>query len=98
MDFKKLFNLTGKKIVDILIVAVVLFAILAGLFYAAGMITFTFDTNDLMMMGVAFAVAFVVALLLNKFFGQSGGAPAAPGAAPAQPQPAPQPQQPAPAQ
>ena len=106
MDFKKIINITGKKIVDIIIWGIVLSGLLIGVLYMAGMITFTFDTNDLMYLGIAFAVGFVGSFLLNKKFGQVGAAPAAPGQPaappqqPAQPQeqPAAPPQQPAPAQ
>ena len=101
MDFKKLFNLTGKGIVDLLIVVIILFAILTGVFYAAGLVKFSFDTNDLMMMAIALVVAIVVAFLLKKKFGQPGmEQPVQQGAAPSQPapqQPQPQPQQPQPA-
>jgi hypothetical protein len=102
MNLSKIISLTGKKIVDIVIWGVVLSALFLGVFYSMGMVTFTFDTNDLMYMGIAFAVGFVLAFVLNKFLGGQGGAAPGgqPGGAPAQPQapPAAPPQQPAPAQ
>ena len=105
-----IFAPTGKKIVDLLLWTVILFAIMVGIFYFAGLITFTWDTNDLMYMGIAFVVGLVIAFILNKIMGSKGGsqpnqqqqAPAqpqqpAPQQPPAQPPPQPAPQ-PAPAQ
>ncbi len=105
MNLGKIVNLTGKKMVDILIWGVVISGLLVGALFAAGLIRFTFDMNDLMYMGVAVVVGFVVAFLLNKKFGGMGGAapsggmgsapaekPQAPAAPPQQP-PAPAPAQ-----
>ena len=61
-----IFNPTGKKIVDILIWTVVFFAIIAGILYAVGSITFTFDQNDLMYIGIAVVVGFLY--LIYSFY------------------------------
>ena len=102
MDLGKIVNLTGKKMIDILIWGVVISGLLVGVLFAAGLIQFNFGMNDLMYMGIAVVVGFVVAFLLSKKFGGAapsagmGGAPAekpqAPAAPPQQP-PAPTPAQ-----